>query len=30
MKSVLKMIHDQLVARRGKLEELKPVGSSAE
>ena len=30
MKSALKMIHDQLVARKDKLEELKPVGSSSE
>ena len=30
MKSVLKMIHDQLVARKDKLEELKPIGSSSE
>ena len=30
MKSVLKMIREQIVARKEKLEELKPIGSSAE
>ncbi len=30
MKSILKMVHDQIVTRKGKLEELKPIGSSSE